>query len=301
MSIGVNVQRWGLGLDGPKIDARPARPCGSSMSDTSSQVGEILEVLEHVLQRQPRTLTDVRAARLDSVKAVARDRNITEKSVTDKLWRKLEVTIREFDQLVLAWMAAKDDGLQRAILAHAASRPLDLDRRATRQFFAAGKVERTDEEQIERDMDHRADDRVDEDNVGREFEQRFRNGDYSVPEKFSKQKVRIGQDKWRRLVLDNFGFACAICGLDIPQLLEAAHVLRWNDDKSRRLDPRNGIAMCVLHHRAYDRGFLSVKNGIVLANLDGTSNNDAVDKTLRAYDGAALARGRLWQPLERTL
>jgi len=41
-------------------------------------------------------------------------------------------------------------------------------------------------------------------------------------------------------------------------MLEAAHIQDWSDDEKNRLNPRNGLAMCRLHHMAYDLGLLRV-------------------------------------------
>jgi len=56
-------------------------------------------------------------------------------------------------------------------------------------------------------------------------------------------------------VLRAYGNACSMCGVQL-RLIDAAHILpvstHNNDDTS------NGIALCALHHRAYDRALLSM-------------------------------------------
>jgi predicted restriction endonuclease len=41
-------------------------------------------------------------------------------------------------------------------------------------------------------------------------------------------------------------------------LLNASHIIPWSVDKIRRADPRNGLSLCVLHDRAFDRGLISI-------------------------------------------
>ena len=41
-------------------------------------------------------------------------------------------------------------------------------------------------------------------------------------------------------------------------LLNASHIIPWSVDKMRRADPRNGLSLCVLHDRAFDRGLIAV-------------------------------------------
>ena len=73
--------------------------------------------------------------------------------------------------------------------------------------------------------------------------------------------LRLVQDRavqatFRDEVLRRQGARCVVCGFDIPQGLEAAHLV------PKRLqgtdDARNGLAMCVLHHRLFDRGLFRV-------------------------------------------
>ena len=82
------------------------------------------------------------------------------------------------------------------------------------------------------------------------------------------RRVRRLQSLFRQIVLVSYDSACAVCDLAVPDLLDAAHITPWGREAARRLDPANGIAMCVLHHRAFDRGLISVAadNRVVLAD-----------------------------------
>jgi len=78
-------------------------------------------------------------------------------------------------------------------------------------------------------------------------------------------KVRIVQSFFRDAVLASYDFSCAICRLAVPEMLNASHIIPWSKNKARRVDPRNGMCLCVLHDRAFDRGLISVdKNYCVL-------------------------------------
>lgn len=72
--------------------------------------------------------------------------------------------------------------------------------------------------------------------------------------------MRLVQRFFRRSVLASYRFTCAFCGLNIPELLNASHIIPWKDDASLRADPRNGFCLCCLHDRAFDRGFMSVND-----------------------------------------
>ena len=71
-------------------------------------------------------------------------------------------------------------------------------------------------------------------------------------------KVRLVQHFFRETVLASYDYACAICILSIPEMLNASHIIPWSKSKLRRVDPRNGLSLCVLHDRAFDRGLISI-------------------------------------------
>lgn len=70
-------------------------------------------------------------------------------------------------------------------------------------------------------------------------------------------KARRVQSLFRATVLASYDFTCAISGINIPELLVASHIVPWAKEEVRRLDPRNGVALSVLHDRAFDRGFIT--------------------------------------------
>jgi len=70
-------------------------------------------------------------------------------------------------------------------------------------------------------------------------------------------KARRVQGLFRATVLASYDFTCAISGINIPDLLIASHIVPWAKEEIRRLDPRNGVALSVLHDRAFDRGYIT--------------------------------------------
>jgi len=61
---------------------------------------------------------------------------------------------------------------------------------------------------------------------------------------------------FRKRVLTVYSSQCAVCGLQL-RLVEAAHIIPVNHEKSTD-ETRNGLALCALHHRAYDQALLAV-------------------------------------------
>lgn len=93
----------------------------------------------------------------------------------------------------------------------------------------------------------------------------------------TKQALRDANFKDR--VLTAYSHACAMCGVQL-RLLDAAHILPVAHPDSTD-ETNNGIALCALHHRAYDRGLVTfdtgyrihrngaMEEGLVAVRLDG--------------------------------
>ncbi len=73
----------------------------------------------------------------------------------------------------------------------------------------------------------------------------------------SAAKRRLHQHRFRELVVAAYGESCTVCRLHHPELLDAAHIL---EDKDVRGLPEvsNGLALCKIHHGAYDVDILGI-------------------------------------------
>lgn len=71
-------------------------------------------------------------------------------------------------------------------------------------------------------------------------------------------RLRVRDVRFRDRVLTAYTHMCAICGMQLD-LVEAAHIVPVAD--SRSIDhPRNGLALCVLHHRAFDNSLVTIQD-----------------------------------------
>lgn len=87
----------------------------------------------------------------------------------------------------------------------------------------------------------------------------------SITEVERSVKVRIVQRFFRDTVLASYNFNCAVCRMSLPVMLNASHIIPWAIDKQRRADPRNGMCLCTLHDRAFDRGLIAVTEDFKVA------------------------------------
>ena len=66
---------------------------------------------------------------------------------------------------------------------------------------------------------------------------------------------------FRRVVIDAYAHTCAFCRIRVltpagRTAVAAAHIVPWSH--SRNDDPRNGLALCGLHHWSFDHGLVGV-------------------------------------------
>jgi putative restriction endonuclease len=85
---------------------------------------------------------------------------------------------------------------------------------------------------------------------------------------------RVHQQGFRERVLQAYETQCAICRLRHEELLEAAHILPDGHPRGEPIVP-NGLALCKLHHAAFDRHILGISPTLkVEVRLDILSEAD---------------------------
>jgi putative restriction endonuclease len=92
---------------------------------------------------------------------------------------------------------------------------------------------------------------------------------------------RLHQPLFRARVLSAYETHCAVCRLEIPGLLDAAHIV---GDRLESGDPvvPNGLALCKIHHAAFDLDILGIRPDLVV---------EVNRRTLEQVDGPMLEHG----------
>jgi predicted restriction endonuclease len=81
----------------------------------------------------------------------------------------------------------------------------------------------------------------------------------SATEKQDLLAVRIGQQRFRKLVLAIWHSKCAITGS--TQFLTAGHIKSWAESSDvERIDPYNGIALSPVYDKAFDSGHITFED-----------------------------------------
>jgi putative restriction endonuclease len=70
-------------------------------------------------------------------------------------------------------------------------------------------------------------------------------------------RVRLHQHRFRAVVLAAYRGRCAVCSLREASLLQAAHIIEDREDAGAAIVV-NGIALCAIHHLAYDRNVMGI-------------------------------------------
>lgn len=75
------------------------------------------------------------------------------------------------------------------------------------------------------------------------------------------QVQRIGQDIFRKALLQYWGGRCPLTDISHPALLRASHIVPWAEcDDARRLDVHNGLLLSSLWDAAFDEGLVSFRD-----------------------------------------
>lgn len=94
-------------------------------------------------------------------------------------------------------------------------------------------------------------------------------------------KIRLHQSFFRSRVLFAYKNQCTVCKLKLPELLDAAHIIPDSMPDGDPIVP-NGLAMCKIHHAAYDRNILGITPDLVI---------EISKKVLSEIDGPMLKHG----------
>ncbi len=104
-------------------------------------------------------------------------------------------------------------------------------------------------------------------------------------------RERLHQPVFRARVLQAYRSQCAICQLRHAELLDAAHILPDGHPRGLPVVP-NGLAMCKIHHAAFDRNILGVRPDLkvhVRADILGEIDGPMLRHGLQEMDGRTLS------------
>ncbi|UCZ78384.1 HNH endonuclease [Pectobacterium carotovorum] len=117
--------------------------------------------------------------------------------------------------------------------------------------------------------------------------------------------VRKSRDPhFRQTVLRAYQYRCAVCGYDLrhdttPVGLEAAHI-KWKQ-YGGPCTVTNGLALCSVHHSAFDIGVIGIDDSMKLMVSEGVNGSKIVERLFWDFEGKSLflPKKREYYPLDR--
>lgn len=90
------------------------------------------------------------------------------------------------------------------------------------------------------------------------YDAQIAEGNFFIEDEVALVKTRSWQRAWSDRVKNNYGYTCAMCDIATPDFLIGSHIVPVGKDKENRMNPSNGLCLCVLHDRAFDKGYITV-------------------------------------------
>ncbi|WP_199738342.1 HNH endonuclease [Corallococcus sp. CA054B] len=103
-------------------------------------------------------------------------------------------------------------------------------------------------------------------------------------------KKRLHQAAFRQHVLKAYQCRCAVCAFPRKELLDGAHILPDRDERGHAEVP-NGLALCRLHHGAFDTNLMGIRpDGVIelAPSLLATQDGPTLEHALKGFVGKTL-------------
>jgi putative restriction endonuclease len=108
-------------------------------------------------------------------------------------------------------------------------------------------------------------------------------------------RVRLHQQRFRQGVLRAYRQRCTVCALRGHDLVQAAHIVS-DPSPAGIAAVVNGLALCAIHHLAYDRNLLGIdpSGGVHIAQrLRDEHDGPMLREGLQGFHGASIRKPRL--------
>lgn len=82
--------------------------------------------------------------------------------------------------------------------------------------------------------------------------------EHLIPDQWSNTKTRPAIKYFSDSVLARSKSCCIVCSVDIPGIVDAAHIIPYSIDCNNRANPANGICLCKFCHAAFDLRLIAI-------------------------------------------
>lgn len=131
---------------------------------------------------------------------------------------------------------------------------------------------------------------------------------YNINDKGSDKEVRakrrIGQEIFRKMLLDIYHSKCCLTGIDVPDVLRASHIIPWSERVKTRLNPENGLCLSATYDAAFDRHLISFDEDyrlVLSPALKEEYTSEAFKTHFRNFEGKPITLPSIYQPSQEFL
>lgn len=106
-------------------------------------------------------------------------------------------------------------------------------------------------------------------------------------------KKRSRDVNFRERILKAYEYSCSVCGFNVRLgsnlvAIDAAHI-QWHQSGGPDIE-ENGIALCSLHHKLFDRGVFTITNEHQLIVAEEAHGTNGFEEWLMRYHGSKIRR-----------
>jgi hypothetical protein len=107
---------------------------------------------------------------------------------------------------------------------------------------------------------------------------------------------RIGHSKFSKDVKTNYGYSCAVCGINEVEFLVSSHISPWYEDVDNRLNPSNGICLCSMHDKAFEHGFIGINDTYQIILSSHLNKSSLLCNELKRFEGKQINLPKVFPP-----
>ncbi|WP_169334839.1 HNH endonuclease [Salinimonas chungwhensis] len=126
--------------------------------------------------------------------------------------------------------------------------------------------------------------------------QAMQRGNYHADDEVSFAKRRTKQSVFSNNVKNLYGNQCALCKLKTKALLTGSHIVPWSARKDIRLDPANGISLCVMHDKLFDAGYITLSSKLTVIVSESVKEDPVLAKIAGEIEGKTLNKPKNFAP-----
>jgi len=131
---------------------------------------------------------------------------------------------------------------------------------------------------------------IEEKEIEIDLERDLAKGQFRVEDNLGTTKTRgSAQQVFSRNIKALYGYCCCITGISNRKLLIGAHIVRWTEDKNKRLDPRNGLCLSPLIDKCFEEGLITITDDYKVKISSAAKTDKRLYRQIEEYDGTKIS------------